>query len=118
MKVWTDKDPILSRVRCLVAPGWTLTEPDFVPYHYRRYELSVLDGCVIWGSRVIVLSVGCPIILNQLHECHPGVNRMKSLARCYVWWPKIDSYIESTVQSCKNCQLNHSSTPRAPLHPW
>ena len=120
VKVWTDKDPILSRVRHLVATGWTLTdpEPDFVPYHNRRYELSVLDGCVLWGSRVIVPSVGHPIILNQLHECHPGVNRMKSLARCYVWWLKIDSDIESTVQSCKNCQLNRSAPPRAPLHPW
>ena len=27
IKVWTDKDPLLSRVRKLVQNGWNITEP-------------------------------------------------------------------------------------------
>ena len=51
-KAWTDKDPILSHVRRLVQVGWTLTDPglDFIPYFNRPRELSVLDGCILWGS--------------------------------------------------------------------
>ena len=43
---------------------------------------------------------------------------MKSLARCYVWWPKIDSDIEELVRQCITCQLQCSAPPKAPLHPW
>ena len=99
IRQWTDKEPILSRVRRLVSAGWTLTD-------------------LLWGSRVIVPSAGQKIVLDQLHECHPGINRMKSLARCYVWWPKIDAEIENTVHACKICQLSRPSPPKAPVHPW
>ena len=42
---------------------------------------------------------------------------MKSLARCYVWWPAIDREQEEMVQKCDTCQLQ-KSPPAAPLHPW
>ena len=100
--------------------GWTIAEPDpeILPYHTRCTELSVLKGCVLWGSRVVIPTAGRNIVLEQLHECHPGITRMKNLARCYVWWPKLDNDIEQTVQHCQTCQLHRASPPKAPLHPW
>ena len=120
IKLWTDKDPVLSRVRRLVLSGWTLSEPEplLSPYQHRCHELSILDNCLLWGSRVVIPPAGRQIVLNQLHECHPGINRMKSLARSYVWWPRIDSEIESLVQSCTTCQQNRPFPNKAPLHPW
>ena len=114
---WTDNDPVLSRVRRLVLHGWTISHPDpqLLPFHSRWRELSVVDGCNLWGSRVIVPSVGQNLVLEQLHDCHPGISRMKSPARCYVWWPKIDSNIEDLVSTC---QLQRSAPPKALLHPW
>ena len=95
IKAWTEKDLVLSRVRRLVQVGWTLSDPgpDFIPYFNRGHELSVLDGCALWGSCVVIPPTGHNIILNQLHEAHPGVSRMKCLARCFVWWPGLDSAI-------------------------
>ena len=43
---------------------------------------------------------------------------MKELARSYLWWPNIDSDIESYVRSCDSCQSIRPDPPRAPLHPW
>ena len=57
-------------------------------------------------------------ILQELHEGHPGISRMKALARQYVWWPGLDKDIKEKVQCCSNCQINHSFPPVAHLHPW
>ena len=51
-------------------------------------------------------------------EAHPGVTRMKRLARTLVWWPGIDHDIEQKVKSCPECQINQASPPEAPLQPW
>ena len=46
-------------------------------------------------------------ILEQLHEGHPGVVRMKSQARSHVWWPGIDHDIENVVKACHPLSLIH-----------
>ena len=120
IKHWTSKDPILSRVHHFILHGWNTTNSndDLQPYFNRRNELSVVDGCVLWGSRVVIPPQGRAIVLEQLHDTHPGTNRMKSLARSYVWWPHLDSDIVNKVRHCHICQNNRSSPPKAPLHPW
>ena len=84
----------------------------------RKTELSVQDGCVLWGNRVVVPPQGRMYALNLLHEGHPGIARMKSLARSILWWPELDSDLEMKVKSCQACQENSKSPPKAPLHPW
>ena len=56
--------------------------------------------------------------MKELHVSHPGVTRMKGLARGYVWWPKIDSDIERFVSSCSECQEQRPAPKPADLHSW
>ena len=49
---------------------------------------------------------------------HPGIVRMKSLARSHVWWPGIDKAIEATAKSCSSCQSTKNDPAKVPLHPW
>ena len=56
--------------------------------------------------------------LGRCTEGHPGIARMKSLARMYVWWPGINKDIEQAVQKCAQCQLHQATSPPAPLPPW
>ena len=120
IKTWTAKDPVLSRVHHSILHGWptSVSEPSLRPYSDRRDELSVTDGCVLLGARVVVPPPGREFVLEQLHDTHPGITRMKSLARSYVWWPGIDKDIVSTVQKCQICQESRPSPSKAPLHPW
>lgn len=37
---------------------------------------------------------------HLMHDQHPGITRMKLLARSYVWWPGIEQAIEKTVSPC------------------
>lgn len=120
IKTWTDNDPLLSQVKKYVTKGWPQDElpPDFKPYKSRKSELSLLDGCLMWGARVIVPPRGRTLVLEELHETHPGISKMKALARSYVWWPGMDGAIEKVVKCCSSCQTNRPSPPVAQLHPW
>lgn len=40
---------------------------------------DVPDGCVVWGSKVVMAERGRTMLLHDLHEGHPGIVRMKSL---------------------------------------
>ena len=59
MDTWTSKDPVLSKVQTMVLQGWTHTTLDELkPYQQRKDQLSVHDGCVLLGSRVIIPVAG------------------------------------------------------------
>lgn len=84
----------------------------------RRDELSVKEGCILWGNRVIIPPQRRQTLMEELHEAHPGASRMKSLARSYVWWPNMYSDLESAVRKCHACLSNQAAPAAAPLHPW
>ena len=88
------------------------------PYANRVNELSIECGVLMWGVRVIVPSNLQRRILDMLHESHPGINKMKLLARSYCWWPGIDQDIQKLTKSCKAC-LSVAPIPAvSSLHPW
>lgn len=72
----------------------------------------------MWGSHVVVPIKLHNRVLADLHLGHPGVVRMKHLARSYVWWPGIDGQIESQSKACQSCQHIQKAPCPAPLHPW
>ena len=67
---------------------------------------------------MVVPEKGKEKVLKMLHQSHPGMSKMKSLARCYVWWPRMDREIEACVKACEMCQVNQKAPPVVPLHPW
>ena len=81
-------------------------------------ELSIDQGCFIWGNRVIIPKALQPNVLENLYEAHQGMSRMRSLARSYFWWVKMDEDINKRVKMCESCQSHQSIFPSAPVHPW
>ena len=117
----TDNDPTLSKVRSFVQHGWPDVLPDtsdMQPYHHRRLDLSIEDGCLLRGSRVVVPPKLHNRVVDELHEGHPGIAKMKALAHQYVWWPGLDGDLEERVKQCTPCQECRKNPPAAPLHPW
>ena len=105
----TRNDPVLSVVLQRILEGGLERETDecYRSYKARGQELTTECGCVLWGSRVVVPGSLRTKVLEQLHDVHPGMTRMKALARSYVWWPGIDKDVESAVRHCRTCQPQH-----------
>ncbi|XP_062588413.1 uncharacterized protein K02A2.6-like [Saccostrea cucullata] len=116
----TKNDVVLSRVMEFTRSGWPSSQPDInlLPYFRVRSELTIEDGCLLRGIRVIIPEKYRQDVLEELHVSHPGMVRMKSLARLHVWWPGLDSDIETKVSQCGSCRMQLPSLPKAPANPW
>ena len=78
IKSLTHRDPLLSHILQYLSSGWpTQCDQKFKPFLVRKEELSLLDGCILWGSRVVIPSKATATVLQELHEGHPGITRMK-----------------------------------------
>lgn len=51
-----DRDPILVSIRTMLQTGWKeSTDEALKPLQQRQIELSVHDGCVLWGTVLFLL---------------------------------------------------------------
>ena len=118
------RDAVFSRVIDDICNGRKLSrnssfeDGEIIVFCRREAELTVCDGILIWGSRVVVPKELRGRLLNELHAVHSGIVRMKSLAREHFWWPGMDGEIENIARSCCACQENGNNLQKVPLHPW
>ncbi|XP_060545570.1 uncharacterized protein K02A2.6-like [Pantherophis guttatus] len=102
------------------ARGWPekIGSGEFKPFAGKRDKLTMQGGCLLWGDRVVIPLRLREKVLTLLHEGHPGIVRMKGLARSYVWWPSMDTDITEWVERCQPCQESRSDPPMAPVREW
>ena len=68
IRKWTKCDPLLAQVLQFVEREWShKCDSSLTPYSSRSTELSVLDGCILWGSRVVIPPQGQQAVLQELH---------------------------------------------------
>ena len=70
-------------------------------------ELTVVDGLVLRGDRIVVPNTLQNKIVNIAHEDH--------LFRSRVWFPKMDKITEEVIRNCMACQVKTPQTARLPL---
>ena len=86
IRLKTRRDPWKSRVLRHTWNGWPkAVDNKSLPYWRRRNKRSVREGCVLWGDRVIIPIAERPEIIAELHKGHPGMTKMKAVARSYLW---------------------------------
>ncbi|XP_011705972.1 PREDICTED: uncharacterized protein K02A2.6-like [Wasmannia auropunctata] len=110
------KDKILSKIYLYVRDGW----PDSISEEMKDYtskanEISIENGILMWGYRVIVLFKFQKALLEEIHGAHLGMAKMNAVARQYFWWPKIDKDIESYVKDCEACRAIAINPNKSPL---
>ena len=87
------------------------------PASYRALAetLSISDGIIVHGSRIVVPTSMRKEVLQALHRSHQGIVRTKQRARQCVFWPNINAAIESEIRSCVECQREAASQPCEPM---
>nr|XP_049462823.1 uncharacterized protein K02A2.6-like [Anopheles coluzzii] len=119
----TRKDAVLQQVISYINEGWPasvklITDPDVKKFFVRREGLQVVDNCVMFGDRIVVPSKFRKRIVRQLHRGHPGMERMKSLARSYIYWPNVDDDVAQFVRQCDACAKAAKAPTKATLESW
>ena len=94
-------------------------------YWNYRDELTVQDGVLYRGSRVIILQAMRPLMLKKAHESHHGAGASIRKAKDVIFWPGMNSEIYNMVSQCPVCndylvkqQKEPMMTPEIPTRPW
>ena len=102
--------------------------PELQPYWTFREELTIEDGLILKGTKIVSPSKQCQAILKQIHEGHLGLNKCKLRAKETVYWPGLNTELEDLVLNCQLC-LKYSTAKcklepslalgqEVPLYPW
>ncbi|XP_076056508.1 uncharacterized protein LOC143034398 [Oratosquilla oratoria] len=115
------KTAVLIKVLHNTINGWpnaSENDQDLKTFSHCKDKLSVEQGCLLWGFHVVIPTVLQGDILQEVHETHLSMTKMKALVRSYVWWLSMDKQIEGVIFSCKVCQSLRTDPPTTPVHPW
>ena len=116
------KDPIISMVQRFVREGWPPRKSDegteVQRYRQLADSLALCNGCLLFGSRVVIPASMRKEVLEQLHLGHFGMQRMKQLARTAVYWPNIDDHIGGMCRQCISCGEHQNKPSKPAVHPW
>ncbi|CAH8666328.1 unnamed protein product [Schistosoma bovis] len=113
-------DSIIKRAMKYVTNGWPPTglDGDLKQLYHRRDSLCVVNECLMFGDRVVVPESLRSKVLKQFHTGHPGIKRMKSIARSYAYWPLMDQHIVDLVSKCTQCQQAAKCNAKILPVPW
>ncbi|XP_055604793.1 uncharacterized protein K02A2.6-like [Uranotaenia lowii] len=123
VKAETHNDDILQQIARFVDSGWpskqsTIVNSDIQKFYQRRDGLSMVAGCLMYGERLVIPAKFQKQVLHQLHKGHPGIERMRSIARQYVYWPLIDEDISKLVRACSECASVAKTERKVNLESW
>ena len=83
-------------------------------YWNYRDELTVANGLIFKGTRIIILKSLQPVFA-QLHYAHQGVEKCKLGTKVSLFWANINADIENMIKGCSPCQHNQYANVKEPL---
>ena len=108
------KDPTLTTLYQVIQRGWPINKAD-VPesihaYFNIRDELTVQDGLVFKGQRLVIPAAMRKEVISTIHSTHIGTEGCLRRARDNVYWPRMATELKDYISTCDVC-LAHRRTP-------
>jgi len=118
----TEKDSELQCLAQTVLSGWPELRKDcpepVIPYWNYRDEISVMNGVLMKGMRIIIPKSLHKEVLSQIHFAHLGIEKCKLRAHDSVFWPNISKDIDDLVSNCHVCQEQLPANRKEPMKPF
>ena len=123
----TQADDTLAILKYTIQQGWpnSIKEvpSEIQPFWTFHEELTIEDGLILNGMRIVIPSKKQDDILKLIHEGHLGLTKCKLSA-----WPEHNEQLEQLILNCQLClkysqskckQPSHMSLGQEiPIHPW
>ena len=101
-------DDTLKTVMQYVQNGWPeekrRVHGPIAKYWSERGNISLHDGLLLRGRRIIIPPRLRADVLRRLHDGHQGITKTRANAASSVWWPGISQDITRVVQNCAMCE--------------
>ena len=97
---------------------------DVKPFMSVSTELSLRDGLLMRGSRIVIPKSLRADILQRINSGHQGITKCQARASQSIWWPRMSKEIENLVRNCTTCcktQVQFAEpliTTNFPKLPW
>lgn len=119
IRVATETDATLQLLAAQITRGFpsdkNQMDPEIRHYWPYRDELSVENGVVYRGVRVIVPAARRQDMLLKLHASHLGIEATLRKARDSLYWPSLHHDITNMCQSCQSCQQYQAKNCKEPM---
>ena len=119
LRLASQQDPELSILREQIVSGWP-EQSKLLPKIIRSYwtlrdYLSVEDGLIYNGHRLVIPESFRKEYLDRVHAGHQGVTKSQLRAKDSIYWSNMMSDIEKTVRDCEVCLQNAKSSKKEPM---
>ena len=120
-------ETLQSLARVITNQRWHEVGKDVSQYQQIKQELSISNGVILRGTRIIVPAKLQSRMVMLAHNGHQGIVKTKRFLQDSVWFPGIDKKVEELVKGCIRCQaMNHDPKPASeplqmsplPQGPW
>ena len=115
----TEVDAELQALASVITQGWPETRAE-VPSQLQAYfpfreELSVQDGVVFKGERIVVPSSLRQSLMDKVHASHLGIQGCLRRAKEAFYWPGIYKQITEFISRCSICNSYKPEQQKEPL---
>ena len=103
----TQADDTLVILKYTIQNGWPTSIKELPSkiqaFWIFREEMTIEDGLILKGTKIVILSQKQAEILKLIHEGHLGLTKYKLRAKETVYWPSLNDQLEKLVLNCQLC---------------
>lgn len=104
----SEKDPAIQELKTMILTGWPNCKekvPESIKSYFPiRHWLTMQDGIVYNGDRIIIPTPLRPTIIEEIHLPHTGIENSLRRARVHVCWPNMNAEVKDFILKCAICR--------------
>ena len=101
-----EQDDVCKQIKVYCRDGWPARHElagAICPHYPALTEITVANGLLLRGSRLIIPASMRLVILDKIHTGHQGITKCREQAQLSVWWPGLSQQLEQLVKNCPEC---------------